>query len=315
MVAQTRSHSQATTTTEPQPARFIRGQLPIIAAATLWGTTGTAATFAPSAATGVSIGAATMGFGGLVLLALAGRSTVSVLRSGRRTLVVAIPGAVAIAVYPLAFYSSMALSGVAIGTVVSIGSSPVFAALLERVIDHVGLECRWMVATALSAAGAAILVRSAGVSTGRSVAAVVAGVALGFVAGATYAGYSFAARRLIQVGHPSRAVMGTLFGMGSVVLVPVVAVTGSTLLHSAAGVVVATYLALVPMSLAYVLFGSGLRHVGATAATTLSLIEPAVAAMLSVLVVGERLGTGSWLGVGLIGVGLVILIVRRAGDR
>jgi DME family drug/metabolite transporter len=257
-----------------------------------------------------------MGFGGLVLLALAGRTTLVVLRTGRRTLGVVVLGAAAIAIYPLAFYSSMAMSGVAIGTVVSIGSSPVFAALLERVIDHVGLDRRWMAATALSAAGATILVIGSGeVSTGRSTGTIIAGVALGFVAGATYAGYSFAARRLIQAGHPSRAVMGTMFGMGSVLLIPVAAVTGGTLLHTTAGITVVVYLAVVPMSLAYVLFGAGLRYVGATAATTLSLIEPAVAALLSVVVVGERLGAAAWTGVGLIGVGLVVLVARRSGNR
>ncbi len=282
----------------------------------LWGTTGTAATFAPPSATGVAIGAATMGFGGLVLLALAGRSSVSVLRADRRTLLVALAGAGAIAVYPLAFYSSMAMSGVAIGTVVSIGSSPVFAALLERLIDHVGLDRRWAIATGLSAAGAAILVIGSGEgSVGRSTGSVVTGVVLGFVAGATYAGYSFAARRLIQEGHPSRAVMGAMFGTGSVLLVPVAVLTGGSLLHTTSGIAVVVYLAMVPMSLAYVLFGTGLRHVSATAATTLSLVEPAVAALLSVLVVGERLGTASWLGVGLVGVGLVILVARRADDR
>ncbi|MDQ3791025.1 MAG: DMT family transporter, partial [Actinomycetota bacterium] len=120
---------------------------------------------------------------------------------------------------------------------------------------------------------------------------------------------------LIQAGHPSRAVMGAMFGTGSVLLVPVAVLTGDSLLHTTSGIAVVVYLAVVPMSLAYVLFGTGLRHVSATAATTLSLVEPAVAALLSVLVVGERLGTASWLGVGLVGVGLVILVARRADDR
>jgi DME family drug/metabolite transporter len=65
-----------------------------------------------------------MGVGGLLQAAAAFR----VVRAHRvglaaqwRTLAVA---AGAVAVYPLAFYSSMRLGGVAVGTVVSIGSGP-----------------------------------------------------------------------------------------------------------------------------------------------------------------------------------------------
>ncbi|GGM78739.1 permease [Longimycelium tulufanense] len=282
-----------------------------MAAATLWGTTGTAATFAPPAASGVAIGSATMGLGGLILALLAPRCA-ALLRMGRGMLVVALPGAAAIAVYPLAFYSSMAYAGVAIGTVVSIGSSPVFAALLERLLEGVRLDSRWAVATAISAVGTILLVLGghAGPQGGAALPVLV-GVVLGLVAGATYAGYSYAARRLIQAGHPSRGVMGLLFGMGSILLLPVFALTGEELWSTTSGALVAGYLAVVPMGLAYVLFGAGLRHVGASTATTLSLVEPVVAAVLSVLVVGERLGVWSWIGAGLIGVGLLALIARR----
>jgi len=292
-------------------AYLVRGPLPIAMATVLWGTTGTAATFAPPAASGVSIGAATMGGGGLVLLAVAGRSALAVLRSGRSSVLVVALGAAAIAVYPLAFYSSMAMAGVAIGTVVSIGSSPMFAALFEWAVDQVRLDQRWAVATVVSAAGGVLLVLGGDKPDGVAATAKMPGVLLGLVAGSTYAGYSFAARKLIQTGQRSRAVMGALFGLGSVVLLPVLAVTGRGLLCSTPGLLVAGYLALVPMSMAYLLFGTALRYVGATAATTLSLIEPAIAAVLSVLVVGERLSALAWTGIGLVATGLLILVARR----
>ena len=44
-------------------------------------------------------------------------------------------GSVAVATYPLAFYSSMHLAGVAVGTVVSIGSAPLASAVIERIVD------------------------------------------------------------------------------------------------------------------------------------------------------------------------------------
>lgn len=293
--------------TAPSPARsFASGPLPVLLAATLWGTTGTAATFAPADASPLSIGAATMGIGGILLLAVAGRSALPVLRSGRLGLLLV--GALAVAVYPLAFYSSMALAGVAIGTVVTLGSAPVFAAILERVVDGVRLDRRWALAAAVSVLG--LLLITGGGEAGVGTDAVL-GALLGLLGGAGYVVYSWAAARMMRGGHGSRAVMGAMFGTGAAVLLPVLAFTGGPLFSSASGLVVAGYLAVIPMGLAYVLFGAGLRHTSASVATTLSLLEPVVAALLSVLVVGERLGVAAWCGVGLIGVGLVLVSTRR----
>jgi DME family drug/metabolite transporter len=103
--------------------------------------------------------------------------------------------------------------------------------------------------------------------------------------------------------------MGALFGLGAAVLVPVFAATGGGLVSEWRGVAVAGYLALVPMCLAYVLFGSGLARMTVTTATTLTLLEPVVAAVLGVAVVGERHGVLAWTGVGLVVLGLLVLTV------
>ncbi|NYE44785.1 DMT family transporter [Streptomyces fulvorobeus] len=54
------------------------------------------------------------------------------------------------------------------------------------------------------------------------------------------------------------------------------------------------------MFLGYGLFGWGLAHVPASTATTLSLREPTVAAVLAVLVRGERLPLLRWAGIALV---------------
>ncbi len=109
-----------------------------------------------------------------------------------------------------------------------------------------------------------------------STAATVFGVGLGLVAATTYALYSWAAHRLITQGVASRAAMGAVFGVGGLLLVPVLLVTGAPLLDSGSNVAVGAYMALVPMFAGYVLFGWGLANVPASTATTLSLLEPAV---------------------------------------
>ena len=153
----------------------------VLAAAVLWGTTGIAAALAPGVGS-LAVGAAAMGVGGLLQAAAAHRPMRSYragLAAQWRTLAVA---AVAVAVYPLAFYTSMRLAGVAIGTVVSIGSAPMAAALIERVIDRQPLSRRWALGATAGVLGVLALAlahRGEEAAAGGSGAQPVLGIALG----------------------------------------------------------------------------------------------------------------------------------------
>jgi drug/metabolite transporter, DME family len=115
--------------------------------------------------------------------------------------------------------------------------------------------------------------------------------------------------RLMQHEVGRAASMGAVFGAGGALLVPVLFLTGAPLLASAQSFTVAAYMALVPMFLGYFLFGVGLARIRPSTATTLTLAEPAVAALLAVTVVGERLGTMGWVGMGVLGGALAVLAV------
>lgn len=226
-------------------------------------------------------------------------------------------GAAAVAVYPLAFYSSMRLSGVAVGTVVSIGSAPMAAALVERFADGKPLTRRWLAGALLGVMGASLLSFSnhgagAGGPAGSGSSMFLAGIGLGLAAGATYALYSWAAHRLIGGGVSSRAAMGTVFGLGGLLLMPVLALTGRPLLDSWTNFSVGAYMALVPMFAGYVLFGWGLARIRASTATGISLLETVVAAVLAVLVVGERLPLPGWLGAAVVILSLFVLTPRKS---
>ena len=291
-----------------------RGSACVLAASVLWGTTGTVATFAPAVGP-IAIGAAAMGLGGL-LQALTAAAPMTRQRVALRVqwrLVVL--GGIAVAVFPLAFYTSMRVAGVAVGTVVSIGSAPLASALAERVIDRHRLTARWMAGAALGLAGIVALCLSqiTGAQAGHAghpgAWSTMLGVGLGLAAGTTYAIYSWAAHRLIGCGVTARAAMGSVFGLGGLLLLPVLLATGSPLVASWANAAVGAYLALVPMFTGYLLFGWALASVSASTATTLSLLEPAVAAILAVTVVGERLPVAGWAGLTLIAGCLIVLTV------
>ena len=100
--------------------------------------------------------------------------------------------------------------------------------------------------------------------------------------------------------------MGAVFGLGGILLMPVLVLTGAPIITAGSNLAVAAYLAIVPMFLGYVLFGCGLATVAASTATTVSLLEPAVSALIAVIVLREHLLPMGWLGLGLIFASLVI---------
>ncbi|TBN56876.1 EamA family transporter [Glaciihabitans arcticus] len=284
------------------------GALALVLASVLWGTTGTAASFLPDAVSPLAIGASTMVGGALLLFLVSARGALAAIRHpvARRWLLI---GAVGVFVYPLAFYSAMDEAGVAIGNVVALGSGPVFAALFEWVWEKRGLSGRWLVSTTIAIAGIVLL--SFGGHGGAGSGNVFVGVLLGLLAGLAYALYTYASSRAIGTGHASRSIMGGMFGLGAIALLPVLLLTGGPLLDSLSTVGIASYLAVGPMFFAYLLFGFGLVNLRSSVVTTITLIEPLVATLLAVLIVGERLDVLGWVGLALIFVGVTVIVSAR----
>lgn len=284
--------------------RQLSGPLAILAAAVLWGTTGTVASQAPSGVAAAATGSAGMALGGLLLLAT---SRGKPARTRGEWWLLAL-GAVAVAGYPVTFYPAIARTGVAVATVIALGSAPVFAGLLAWVTGTSRPSTRWCLATLAAVAGCAVLVL--GSASGD---VDLLGIGLAAFGGFTYAVYSLIGGRLIAHGRPSGAVMGAMFGGAAVLLLPVVLLTGPSWLLTPRGAAVALYLAVFTTFTAYRLFGYGLRHTAVQVATTLTLAEPAVAALLGVALLHERLSVGSWCGLGVLAVGLVVLTLPNRG--
>ena len=288
------------------------GVIALVLASLLWGTTGTTATFLPADVSPFAIGACTMGVGGILLFISAGRRATEVLRDAEamRWLLL---GAVGVVVYPLAFYAGMRLAGVAVGNVVALGSGPVFAAVIEWLVERQRLSTRWVIATGTAVLGIAGLAigRQTDAGTGQTFE----GIALGLIAGLAYAVYTYASSRAIRAGHPSRGVMGAMFGIGALPLLALLVVIGAPLLQSWQSIGLAAYLAIGPMFVAYLLFGVGLRSIRSSSATTITLLEPLVATALAVLVVGERLAPVGWAGAALVLAGLLLLVTARRGPK
>lgn len=283
----------------------------LVLASVLWGTTGTAATFLSDDVSPFATGSATMAVGGALLFLVSARTARAAIADprSRRWLLV---GAIGVVVYPLAFYSSMALAGVAIGNVVALGSGPLFAALLEWRVSGLRPTRRWLTAAGVAITGVILLAAGGhGQNSPVDGDSVPAGVALGLFAGAAYALYTFTSAEVIRRGHSSRATMGAVFGLGAIPLTAVLLVTGAPLLAAPSNLAVAGYLALGPMFLAYLLFGRGLRRLRSNVVTVITLLEPLVATLLAVLIVGERLDPLGWAGLAIVVLGVSLLSPAR----
>ena len=294
------------------PAGRAGAVVAVAVASALWGTIGLAAMIVPVDVPAFAIGAAGMGFGGVLLFLAAPRRAWRAVADPRTRLWLII-GALGVIAYPLAVYPAMRLTGVAISNVVALGSGPVFAAIIEWIIERRRPSLVWTIATVLAILGIALLV-SGGGEAGEG--QVLPGVLLSLVGGLGYAFYVYASRRIIGVGHAPVPAMGAMFGVAAIVLVPVALVWGAPLWTSWPSIGLIAYLAIGPLAIAYALFGIGVRTLTASSATTIALLEPAVATLLAVLVLDERLAPLAWSGFALLIAAVVVVGVldrrRRA---
>ncbi len=285
-----------------------RGYLLVLAGAILWGTTGTAQALAPAAAQPLAIGTLRLVVGGVALLIVwwatqRGGDSLPGTRLAIRPVLIA---AACMAAYQVLFFAGVRLTGVAVGTIVGIGSSPVLAGLLGYLFrgEHPGR--RWALATVLAVAGCGLLALSGG-----EIHVDPLGMLLAIGAGATYATFSLLSKGLLEK-HPAEKVMAVVFSLGALMLAPLLLTQDLSWLTLPNGLGAVLWLGLMATALSYVLFGKGLQLTPVATAVTLSLGEPLTAATLGVLVLGEHLTLQAGVGIALIFSGLALLSIRKS---
>nr|WP_224054554.1 EamA family transporter [Moraxella osloensis] len=285
----------------------------VVIASILWGTTGTVSALTPDVSP-LATGAFAMGVAGILLVVNARQHIVHdkiKLTSQPKVLLV---GAICIVIYPLAFYSSMRLAGVAIGTVITIASAPFFTVTMERLISNKKINKKWVVSFLFGAVGVSLLTIGKTKNIDLDIGANNQkwGILLGLVAGLTYATYSWSARQMIETGVDAKSAMASLFGLSAIVLLPSLLFTGDNLFLDGKHIAVALYMAIAPMFIGYLLFGQALKVIEASQATLITLLEPIVATILAVIVVGEVFSPIGWLGMLLM---IICLLLQIGGAK
>jgi DME family drug/metabolite transporter len=280
----------------------------VVLAAVLFGTSGTARELGPDSASSLSVGAARITIGSIVLWSVVFANqrreplpSPASIWSLRWLLAI---GGLGVAVYTPLFFVAVDRAGVAIGTVIAIASGPFFAAGLDWTFRRVRPTAAWLRGTVVTVVGATMLIVSVDSGAG---GVDLLGVAAALAAGFGYATYSVTSKATMERGLASTIAMAIPFTIGVGVVLALSVGEPASWLATWAGLAMALYLGVVATGLAYVLFGFGLRRLTSATAVTLVLAEPLTAALLAVVVLDESIPVTGWLGVAAVMGGLVLV--------
>ncbi|MFB6806755.1 DMT family transporter [Streptomyces sp. NPDC056387] len=290
-----------------------RSLLYLVVAGAAWGTAGAAASLLFLAS---DLGPLALSFwrcaGGLVVLlgVLAVR--------GPRGAAAARPSAVSLVgtglmftLFQAAYFGAVRETGLAVGTVVTLGAGPVLIALGARYWMGERLGRGGVAAVVGALAGLAVLVLGGGGADVRPL-----GVGWALLSAAGYAGMTLRARWLGRRGAGGDPLVTTAWSVavGTVCLLPLAAAEGLVPHTAEIGRVLwlLVYVATVPTALAYALYFTGAAAVRAATVSVIMLIEPVSAAVIAVLVLGERLTGAVVLGTVLLLAAVGALIAAEA---
>lgn len=288
------------------------GVMLVLGAAALWGTTGTAQALAGGSMPAVW-------FGALRLLVASAFFLLVVLLPGRRdgprgrpTLAVVLGAGLCMAIYNLAFFAGIGTTGVALGTAITLGSGPLWAALLQSVLQRRTPPIGWWCGMALGVTGG---VAMSGALGGSAVALDAVGVLLCLSAGLAYAVYTLLNKR-VAASVPAATFTCAAFSVAAALSLPAAWLQTGLPAATAADVLAVLYTGVVTAGVAYLLFSLALRHISSATSVTLALGEPVVAFVLAAMVLGEPVSAAGVLGLVLIVAGVLIVIRQelRAGD-
>ncbi|MFT3876148.1 MAG: DMT family transporter [Propioniciclava sp.] len=193
----------------------------------------------------------------------------------------------ATSVFQAAFFSSIGFVGVAVATLVTIGSSPAMVLAVEASTGRQRLTGRLGLALAAAMAGLALLAGSP--PAGLAVQDAVIGTALALTAGAAFATISLLGANPVEDFDHTTGTGLAFLGGGVLVLTGAAVTDHIAFTPSLASVALLIAMGLIPSAVAYLAYFHGLRTQTGTVGAVVSLLEPTTATILAAVVLGERL--------------------------
>jgi DME family drug/metabolite transporter len=198
------------------------------------------------------------------------------------------------------FFGATTRTGVALSTVITIGTMPLFTGVIGRVLFKAPFKRIWIIATSLAVMG--LLLRSweqlETVDTLGIAMALSAGLATGcYVNGAKY--------ELNRGGHPVE-LPAVAYSLSALLLLPLLVGDSLTWITTTPGVLTAIYLGVISMALANTLQVVGLKRLSPGPTATLLLADPLTATILGIWLLNESITPLATLGLAFVAIGLVM---------
>ena len=273
-----------------------------VAAAALFATGGTAQALGPSGTTPFTVAEMRLGIGGIVMLLvlpLIGYHARQVWQLFHHPLVWL--SAAASLGFQVLYFTGVSQAGVALGSLLAMGSVPVFAGLLGPLIGH-RITRAWSIATAICVTGLALLSLD-GIQGGSGW-----GVVAALAGGLSGAIFVLTTKVIIERGMPGVPANVAAYLIAGAALIPIIVIVPqeTAWILTAGGVILAVYLGMFAMAIPNILWVTGLAGLAPGPSSTLMLTEPAVATLLGIVVLGESLAIAGIVGIVLVMVGLLL---------
>lgn len=276
----------------------IKGEFFVLMATVLWGTTGTSQAMIGTDLNPLVIGTLRMVIGGTLLMVIAISMGAFKDISGINIKEITV-ATICMALYQPLFFLGVSKAGVALGTVIGIGSAPIFSGLIER-IRGTRLSKQWMIATVVSILGCLLITKSP-----EAVQFNIFGAILAMGAGFVYSLFVTTSKSSFQ--HAQRLAVNAIIFFGSAVLLfPILLVKNFTFKLQGSDYLVILHLGVLATALAYTFFAIALKTITPSLAVTLSLGEPLTASILGVAFLREPVGMRGIIGMILVFIGLII---------
>lgn len=209
--------------------------------------------------------------------------------------------------YQLTFYNAVLAVGIAVGTVVSVGTTPIFAAVLEWVIRKKTPQKMWYVATLLAIAGVVLLNR---VESHFEWIDLSIPLLAGFFSGATLlAGPELTRGHDPQIGGTLSAILIAFLMLPFFIFFP------TDWVLSLRGAICVLMLGIVNTAIGYLLVFRGFKTTQATVAASLTLAEPMGATLIGMIFLGEDSTLFSIAGIVCILVSVIVLVMAEAHSQ
>ena len=266
----------------------------VVLAAVCFATTGTAQQLGPDGSSPLGVATIRFFIGSLVLFFIA------FLRPSRSRTVARAPLAARVwiatafgqALYGAAFFSAVRSTGVAVGTVVALGSAPLITGAISAMSLRKVPALSWLGTTVFAIVGMSLIVVS-----GKESQVTMSGVALALCAGLGYALFALGSKTILSSGVSSEFAMAKVFGIASLMLAPTLLFVDLEWLTHTDAIVMVLWLGVVTLALAYWSYATGLRHLEPSQTTMITLVEPVVATLLGAVVLSERPTVLAWCGI------------------